>query len=153
MWHKAHRRGRWMVQLDSAIVLPRGHIGATWRIQLNLCILRPTGVHNPKGKSIGSAVLVFTLQWVPLSTKIAPPMGDLDLMMPWAHVVPQPKGLLDRFNCVCTDDHRVSLYFTMVRPFPLQKLPLLMGICSLGPPESWTKRQLDWFSCFAGLTH
>jgi len=32
------------------------HNGATWRIRLNLCFLRPTRVHNPKGgKSIGSA--------------------------------------------------------------------------------------------------
>jgi len=36
--------------------LPWGHIGATWRIRLNLCILQPTWVHNPNGKSIGSAV-------------------------------------------------------------------------------------------------
>jgi len=28
-------------------VLPWGHIGATWRIRLNLCILRPTRVHQP----------------------------------------------------------------------------------------------------------
>jgi len=33
-----------------------GHIGATWRIRLNLCFLRPTRLHNPDGKSIGLAV-------------------------------------------------------------------------------------------------
>jgi len=33
-----------------------GQIGATWRIRLNLCILRPTRVDNANGKSIGSAV-------------------------------------------------------------------------------------------------
>ena len=33
-----------------------GHIGATWRIRLDLCFLRPTWVHNPNGKSIGLAV-------------------------------------------------------------------------------------------------
>jgi len=37
---------------------PGGHIGATWQIRLNLCFLRPTQVHNPNGKSIGSAVIV-----------------------------------------------------------------------------------------------
>ena len=37
-------------------VLPWGHIGATWRMQLNLCILRPTGVHNWNSKWIGSAI-------------------------------------------------------------------------------------------------
>ena len=31
-----------------------GHIGATWRIWLNLCFLRPTQVHKPNSKSIGS---------------------------------------------------------------------------------------------------
>ena len=51
-------------------VLPQGHIGATWRIRLNLCILRPTRVHNRNGKWIGLAVFaqlttesVYTLQW------------------------------------------------------------------------------------------
>jgi len=37
-------------------VLPQGHIGATWRIRLNLCILRPTRVHNRNGQWIGLAV-------------------------------------------------------------------------------------------------
>ena len=45
IWQKADRRRRRMVQW--------GHIGDTWRIRLNLCILRPTGVHNPNGKPIG----------------------------------------------------------------------------------------------------
>jgi len=27
-----------------------GHIGATWRIRLNLCIVQPTPVHNENGK-------------------------------------------------------------------------------------------------------
>jgi len=36
--------------------LPSGYIGATWLIRLNLCFLRPTRVHNPNGKSIGSAI-------------------------------------------------------------------------------------------------
>jgi len=40
-------------------------------------------------------------------------------MIPWAHPSPQPKRHLDRFCRFCTDDRRVSLYFTMGRPFPL----------------------------------
>ena len=32
------------------------HEGATWRIRLNLCFLRPSRVHNPNRKSIGSAI-------------------------------------------------------------------------------------------------
>jgi len=43
-------------QMDGSVVfgrwrqcaLPWWHIGATWGIQLNLCFLRPTQVHNPK---------------------------------------------------------------------------------------------------------
>jgi len=60
-------------------VLPQGHIGATWRIGLNLCILRPTRVHNRNGEWIGFAVFAqltaesaYTLQWAPLSNRIAP---------------------------------------------------------------------------------
>jgi len=62
---------------------------AHWRHLANrvtLCILRPTGVRNQNGKWIGWAVFArlttesaYTLQWAPLSTRIAPPMGDLDL--------------------------------------------------------------------------
>jgi len=32
------------------------HVGATWRIRLNLCFLRPTRVHNSNGKSTGSSI-------------------------------------------------------------------------------------------------
>ena len=56
-----------------------GHVGATWRLRLNLCFLLPIRVHNQNGKSIGSAIFAqlalespYTLQWEPLSPKIAP---------------------------------------------------------------------------------
>jgi len=52
-----------------------------------------------------------------------------ELVLAWAHPSLQPKRQLDSFSRFCTDDHRVSLYFTMGRPFPLSKLPLPMGIC------------------------
>ena len=59
-----------------------GHIGATWRIWLNSCFLRPSRVHNRNNKSISSAVFAplmaespYTLQWVPLSPKIATSYG------------------------------------------------------------------------------
>jgi len=48
-------------------------------------------------------------------------------MVPWANPSPQPKRYLDVFSRFCTDDRRVSLYFTMGRPFPPLKLPLSMG--------------------------
>ena len=60
IWHKAASPR----QTDGSIVfarwrqcaLPWQHIGATWRIRLNSCFLRPTQVHNPNDKSISSAV-------------------------------------------------------------------------------------------------
>ena len=59
-------------QMDGSVVfarwhqraLPWGHTGATWRIRLNLCFLRPTQVHNTNGKSIGSAILHSSRQRV-----------------------------------------------------------------------------------------
>jgi len=51
-------------QTDGSIVFARwrecafrcGQIGETWRIWLNLCFLRPTRVHKPNSRSIGSAI-------------------------------------------------------------------------------------------------
>jgi len=62
IWHKAASPQ----ETDFSVVfarwcqhtLPSGHIGATWRIQLNLCFLQPISVHNPNGKSVGSAIFV-----------------------------------------------------------------------------------------------
>jgi len=81
--HKA----AWPPQTDGSIVfarwrhcaLPWAHIGATWGIRLNLCFLRPTQVHNPNSKLVGSAVFAqmtaecpYTLQCdTPLPLKIA----------------------------------------------------------------------------------
>ena len=69
-------------QVTATCVLPQGRIGATWRIRLNLRIIWPTRVHNRNGKWIGPAVFAqltaqsaYTLQWAPLSTRIAPSHG------------------------------------------------------------------------------
>jgi len=48
-------------------------------------------------------------------------------MIPTAHPSPQLKRHTYRFSRLCTDDRRVSLYFTMGRPFSPQNLPLPMG--------------------------
>jgi len=41
----------------------------------------------------------YTLQWFArFRLKIAPFMGDLDPMVPWAHPSPEPKWQLDRFS-------------------------------------------------------
>ena len=62
-----------------APICPYGrHTGATWWIRLNLCFLQPTWVHNPNGKSIGSAVFAqlmaespYTLHFILFPLKIA----------------------------------------------------------------------------------
>jgi len=88
----------------------RGHIGATWRIRLNFCFLRPTRVHNSNGKSIGSAIFAQltadTLQWVLRHPKLPIPMGHLESgrpsnTIPLAHPSTQPKRHIDRFNRFC----------------------------------------------------
>jgi len=47
-------------------------------------------------------------------------------MIPWAILSPQSKRHHNWFSHFHTADRRVSLYFTMGRPFP-QKLPLPIG--------------------------
>ena len=52
--------------------------------------------------------------------------------IPWAHLSSQPKLHLYRFSRICTDDRRVSLYFTMGAPlFSLETAPSHGGS---GPP-------------------
>ena len=110
--------------------------------------------HNPNGKSIDSAVFAqltaespYTLQWAPLSPKLPLSMGIwAHLIIPWSSLSPQPKRH-HRFSRFCTGDRRVSLYFTMGRPFPLpfKIAPTNRGsgphlICgSRGQPESSTQ--------------
>jgi len=136
---------------------PWGHTGATWRIRLNLCLLRPTStrVHIPNGKSIGSADSFaqltaespYTLQRVPLFPKTAPSSGmwTPSNTTPWAHPRPQPKQHLDLvysfFGQMTAECPRVS------RSFPVKTAPSHGGIWtrshlihgSLGPPESSTQ--------------
>jgi len=71
-----------------------------------------------------------------------------------------------RFGRVCTDDRRVSLYFTMVRPFSIQNCPFPWGIwtpCNRAYVVPWDivawahqspepKRQLDRFSRSCSVT-
>ena len=68
IWHKTASP----LQMDGSIVFARwrqmchpcGHIGATWRIWLNLCFLRPTQVHNLNGKLISKPFLHSSRQSV-----------------------------------------------------------------------------------------
>jgi len=83
------------------------------RVLSNTCFLGPTRVHNPNGISIGSAVLAqliaespYTLQWAPLSPKIADTHGVLDPHLAHdssgsPHPSPQLKRHLDRCSRFC----------------------------------------------------
>jgi len=51
-----------------------------------------------------------------------------------AHPSPQPKRHPYRFSRLCTDNFRVSLYFTMGRPFSPKNFPLPIG--GSGPPSN-----------------
>jgi len=111
--------------------LPCGHTGATCRIWLNLCFLQPTRVTT---QTANRSVLHSSRQILnngrlfppklPLRTvESGPPCNTIT----WAHSSPQTKWYRHRFSHFCTDDRRVSLYFTMGHPFPPQKLHLPMG--------------------------
>jgi len=104
-----------------------------------------------------------TFQWAPLSPKLPLPIGDLDPhqlnMIPWAYPSPQPKQHLDQFRNFCTDNNRVSLYFTMGHPFPPQNCHFPWGkwtpsnIWFLGPTK-FSTQTASWSVqlFFAGLT-
>jgi len=57
-------------------VFPWGHIGATWRIQLDLRIHRPTRVHNPSGKSRGGRYLDPSNTWFLGPTRVLNTNGN-----------------------------------------------------------------------------
>ena len=107
----------------------RHAIGATWQIRLKLCFIGPTRVHKWNGKSIGSAILPqlmaqssYTYNEHPFAPKLPLPMEGSE-----GHPSPQPKQHLNQFSRICTDDCRVSIYFTMGHPFLPSKLPLPMA--------------------------
>jgi len=100
----------------------------------------------------------YTLQWAPLSTKIALPMGDPDLPCnTWCFRpmrVHNPIGT-SIGSVVFAQMTAVCLYFTMVCLFPPSKLPLPMLASgphvihgSLGPPESGTQMAIWSFQPF-----
>jgi len=136
--------------------LPLGHVGATWRIQLDLCFLRPTRVHNPNGKSIGSTTFCTAHGRV---SSVVPGhvLSPNNCPFAWGygpHVIhafldpysnPLPKRHLDRFSRLCTvcQECRRSC---RGMPFSLKIAPshggsvphLIRG--SLGPPNSASQR-------------
>jgi len=101
-------------------------------------------IHTAHGKKS----LYFAM--VILSTRIAPHHGGssrhcLTHDSLGAHASSKPKCInVDRFSSFSTTDCRVSLYFTMVRPFLPQNCPFPRGDLdtvhgSLGPHKSTTQ--------------
>jgi len=113
--------------------LTYGHIGATRRILLNLCVIRPSPSAQPKRQidrfsplctAHGRKFLGFS-KCDPFP-QIALLIGDLDSHL--IHDSLSESELTnqrhdDRFSRFRTDDCRVSLYFTMCRPLPLKIAP------------------------------
>ena len=88
--------------------------GATWRIRWNLCFLKPTWVHNPNGKSNGSAIFTQLMAEAHLRNLA----NTTELVLHWAHPSPQPKWEIDQLSRFCTAHGRKSLYFTIGARFP-----------------------------------
>jgi len=116
-----------------------GHIGATWQIRLNLWFLWSTWVHNPNGKSIGSAVSAqltaespHTLQRATLSSKIAPSWGGI-----WT---PSDSWFLEPDRAYSANGISIgSAVFAQVtaeRPYTLQWVPPSPFHGGAGPPSN-----------------
>jgi len=143
------------------------HLANTTELQ-NLCILRPTGVHSPNDKPIGSAVLAqvmaegaYTLQWAPLSPELplsmkrsGPPSNAWCFGPMRAH---NPNGT--------SIGSAVFAQMTAERPYTLHwfaRFPLKIALShggsrphaihgSLGPPESWTQTATRSFQPFCAV--
>jgi len=81
----------------------------------------------------------YTLQWASLSPKLPLSIGESGphlMSDSLAPSEPQPKWHLDGFSRFCTDDRRLSLYFTMGRPFS-HKITPSHGGGSGSPSNTW----------------
>jgi len=136
-------------------------------MRLNLCILRPTRVHNRKGKWIGLVVFAqltaesaYTLQWAPLSTRIAASHGDLDRPCnTWcfrpvrAH---NPNGtsigsaVFAQMTAECLHTLQWFACFPSKMPLPMLASGPYVIRGSLGPPKYG--KYLIVSAVFAGLT-
>jgi len=126
IWHKAHHRRRRIVQSFARwrqCVLPWRHLGEyDWTC----------ASFGPLESTTDSALLHSSWQKLPL---LYNRRHQNCPMIPWAHAGPQPKQHLNWFSRFCTDDCRVSLYFTVVRLYPLEIAPSHGGS---GPPcDTW----------------
>ena len=143
-------------QTDSLIVFARlrqcallwRHIGAPWRIRLNLCFLGPTRVHNPSIANRSMQPLLhsswqslYTLQWAPLSPEIAPSHRRSEPHLIFDSLSQYEPITQNQFSRFCTDDYSVptlyngSSFYLKIAPSHGDLNPhLIHG--SLGPPES-----------------
>jgi len=88
---------------------------STWQIQLNLCFLRPTRVHNPNGTvqpfctAHGKVPILYTGR--PFPTKIALSHGGIwtpiSVMIPWA-------SLSRQWRCSASQDSCISSPFYLI---------------------------------------
>ena len=119
----------------------------------NICILSTTTQTH-----FITNCLVTVVHTKPVNSNFSPKIGchgnvpqhlwaPIQHMNPTAHPSLQPKQHPYQFSRLCTDDHRVSLYFTIGRPFSPKSLPLPMGDldpnlihCSPGPTKSSTQK-------------
>jgi len=137
-----------------------GHIGATWRIRLNLCTLWPLGEYDGSCASFGpfdSTTQMANRSVQPFlhsSQHIKIPVvyrghpffhqnypfacGDLNLNLIHGSLGPPESSTQTASWLVkpfCTAHHRASLYFTMGRPFPLKIAFSYEGM--LTPSNTW----------------
>ena len=132
--HKAHRRRRRMVQCYSTGGGNVSFHNGTLEIEL----VHHSAHSSPQSKrqmdrfsrfctAYGGKCLYFTMgahihQNCPFPWGICASHVTRDVMLS-AHTSLQPKRHLDRFSRLCTDDHGVSLLFTMVCLFPPKNCP------------------------------
>jgi len=87
-------------------------------------------------------------------------LDPIQFVISLAHPSPQPKRHHNRFSRFCTDDRRVSLYFTMGCSFPPQNCPfpwgswphLIHGYIDLPESSAQTASRSVQPLIFAGLT-
>ena len=128
-----------------------------YKIKLRVASYHTTKViaHQTPKPVIANCVPKLVAMATSLST-YGPPSNTI----PTAHPSPQPKRHPYRFSRLCTDDRRVSLYFTMGCPFSPKNLPLPMAV-SGSPSNTWFPRPTQVLNpngssigaaVFAGLT-
>ena len=124
----------------------------TPRIKLCVASYHKTKViaHQTPKRVIANYVPKLVAMATSLST-YGPPSNTI----PTAHPSPQPKRHHYRFSRLCTDDRRVSLYFTMgpysppkICPFPWADLDSHLIHGSPGPPKSSTQTAARWVQPF-----